>query len=352
MLREQGMSRDEMLDNVDPTPGTVSLKEQLREALQDVKRLKAQVGDDEALFGFVRNSINALEPYRRVPIPKPQLKHAPSDAALILCDAHSEEVVRAEEVEGLASYNWETFERRMRLTAEKTVELVNIMRQAGQVKTLRLWLLGDWFLGEIHPQELGFGTSMPLPHALPKASRALADLVLRLAAYFDAVDCVGIVGNHGRTTIKPASKMAADRNWDYALYLIAQEFTKRDVRVRWTIPQSKIHVVETMGWKVALTHGDVCRRTHTHSYFGISQAIAKERQTRRRTEKDFDYAFMGHWHHYGILEHDTMICPPMIGHSQFAQYVIHSRTQAQQMLTFFTEKHGRTCSWPINLEVT
>jgi hypothetical protein len=47
-----------------------------------------------------------------------------------------------------------------------------------------------------------------------------------------------------------------------------------------------------------------------------------------------------------------MICPPMIGHSQFAQYVIHSRTQAQQMLTFFTEKHGRTCSWPINLEVT
>lgn len=345
-----GLSREEMLEGVDPSPSTVSLKEQLREALADNKRLKTQVGDDRALFENVRGAFHALDPYKRVPIPKPRQSHAPSEVALILCDAHSEEVVRAEEVEGMAAYNWDVFERRMRLTAEKAMELVDIMRQAGPVDVLRIWMLGDWFLGAIHPEEMGFGTSMALPKALPAATRLVADLVLRLSAHFKRVECVGVIGNHGRTTTKPVSKMTADRNWDYSLYLFAREMTKRDDRVQWIIPESKIYVQDVLGWKVALTHGDVCRRTHTHSYFGISQAIAKEHQTRRRTDKDFDYAFMGHWHHYGILEGDTMICPPMIGHSQFAQYVIHSRTQAQQMLTFWTAKHGRTCSWPINLQ--
>jgi predicted phosphodiesterase len=108
-------------------------------------------------------------------------------------------------------------------------------------------------------------------------------------------------------------------------------------------------VTDIEGWKVALTHGDLCKRTHTHPYFGISQAVAKEQQSRRRTDKDFDYMFMGHWHHLGIIEDGIIICPSLIGPNQFSQYRMHARSQARQLLTFWTKKHGLSTMWPINL---
>jgi len=347
--RKSGMSQQDLMDKEDPAPAIVSLREQLKAAMSREEELKAQVGSDEALFAYVKDGIKALEPLKPQPMPTPKLRHAPLSAVAIWCDAHSEEMVREEETEGLSKYDWQTFEDRMGRLPEKTVELTNIMRQASDVKVLTLALLGDWFMGEIHPDEVGWGSSKTLPNALPNASRVLAEAIVRVATSFDAVNVIGLVGNHGRTTKKPVTKMTADRNWDYALYLIAQEFTKRCPNVKWTLPKSLIHVTEVEKWKVALTHGDVCKRTHTHPYFGISQAVAKEQQSRRRTDKDFDYMFMGHWHHFGIIEDNIIICPSLIGPNQFSQYRMHARSQARQLLTFWTEKHGMSTMWPINL---
>jgi len=349
MSDDKSLSERELLGKVDPDPELVSLREQLSEALSDVKRLKTQVGDDVRLFEAVRSNVEILEPYPRVSIPKPTLKHAPVEAALILCDAHSEELVLAEEIEGLASYDWETFEQRMASVPEKAVELVNIMRQGSPIKKLHVWMLGDWFVGQILPDELGWGSSMPLPAALPRASMVVADALMRLASHFEEVEVVGIAGNHGRNTTRPVTKMTADRNWDYSLYLIAQAMTADEERIHWTLPKSRVKVVDVMGWKNALTHGDICRRTHTIPYFGIINAIRKQHDTRRRTTEDFDYAWMGHWHHWGLLEGEVIICPPLIGHSQFSQYAVHERAPAQQLLAFFSEKHALMSMWPINL---
>lgn len=348
-MSKHTLSEQSVLDEANPSPAVVVLRDQLRDALADNERLKANVGDDEALFEYIRGSIKALPPYERVKPPRPQSSHAESEACAILTDGHSEEVVDPEQVEGLAKYDWETFQSRILTSADKVVELAAIMRQTARCDTLNVWLLGDWFMGEIIPDDLGWGSSMPLPCALPGASRTVADAIMRMAAHFQKVRVVGICGNHGRTTKKPAFKMGADRNWDYALYLIARAFTERATNVEWTIPRSKIHVTPVMGWKVALTHGDVCKRTHTHPYFGISQAVAKERASRRRTDREFDHVYMGHWHHFGVIEDDVMICPSMIGHSEFTQYAMHAHGIPQQMLCFYTEKHGRTCTWPINL---
>lgn len=345
-----GMSKEEFLDEVDPNPKIVSLKQQLADAIGEIKTLKAQVGDDERLFDHIKGGLEVMPEYPRVAIPKPKLSHADMEVSVVVTDAHSEEVVDPAEVEDLAEYNWKIFEQRMMKVPEKTVELTNIMRQASNIRNIQVWMLGDWFLGTIHPDEMSWGSSMPLPCALPAAARAAADMVMRLAAHFDNVKVFGLCGNHGRTTNKPVSKMTADRNWDYSLYLIARLLTERAKNVEWVIPRSKIHVADIMGWKVALTHGDICKRTHTSPYFGIANAIKGEHTSRRRTNKDFDYAFMGHWHHYGVLENEVMICPPMVGHSQFSQYMMHSRHPAQQNLIFWTEKYGRTCMWPISLE--
>jgi hypothetical protein len=347
--QKRGLTKEQMIQEVDPSPETVSLRSQLSAALSDVKALKAQVGDDETLFAYIRDSIDAIPKYEKHAIPKPKLLHADVHPSLVLADAHSEELVDPEQVEDMASYNWETFEARMEATAEKCVELTNIMRQGSNIVDLDIWCLGDWFLGQIHPDETAYGASMPLPCALPGAARCLADLVMRLSAHFEKIRVVGMVGNHGRTTTKPVTKMTADRNWDYATYLIAKEFTKREKSVEWIIPRSRVKVVEIMGHRVALTHGDICRRTHTIPYFGIINSLRKQWQTRHRDGPTFDYALMGHWHHQAQLEGDIFICPSLVGPSQFSQYEMHARNPAQQDLIFWSEAHGPTCRWPINL---
>jgi len=343
-----GRTKAELLAEADPSPETVSLREQLADALTDVRRLKVQVGDDQKLFDYLRSQLQALPTYERVTPKKPKGKHDPLEAVLILTDAHSEEFVSAAEMEGLASHNWETHESRMRQVADKTIELTNILRHSSGVPECTVYLLGDWFLGQIHPDELA-GASMPLPKALPMAGRTLADTLLHIAAHFDRVRVVGVVGNHGRTTRKPVFKMTADRNWDMAVYMIAQAFSERAENITWTLPQSIMHVDEIMGWKNLLTHGNVVNITHRTPYFGIEDSFQKQHSSRRGTDKDFDYAYMGHFHMSANLRDEIMICPPMIGREQFGQYKMHLASPARQMLLFYSEKHGRTCHWPINL---
>jgi len=342
-------TKDDFKKRADPPAEVESLRQQLSKALRESRRLKTQVGDDQRLFEAIKDEIKALEPLKPQPIPRPKLKHDPLDALLFLADAHSEEVVRPEEVEGLAEYNWDIFTRRSAAVVEKTVELVTIQRQASEVKRLWVCMLGDWFLGEIHPDETAWGSSMPLARALPKAAQVCANQIRRLAPHFDEVVCVGMVGNHGRSTAKPVTKMTAERNWDFSVYLFAQAMTEEIENVRWILPESRAHVIDVFDWKVLLTHGDMCRQTHVTPYFGILNAIKGEHQTRRKTDKDFDWAYMGHWHHHGLLEGEVTICPPLIGHNQFSQYQMHRKSKAQQLLEFYSEKHGRTCSWPINL---
>lgn len=344
-----GESKEAFRGRADPPAEVESIRQQLSKALRENRKLKAQVGDDVRLFEAIKDEIVALEPLKPQPIPKPKLDHAPMEAALFLADAHSEEVVRPEEIEGLAEYNWDIFEARMRLVADKTVELVNIMRQASEIRRLWIVKLGDWFLGEIHPDDTAWGSSMPLPVALPKAARVDADLTRRLAAHFDEVVSVGMVGNHGRNTRKKTYKMTADRNWDYALYMISREFTAEIENVRWIIPQSVIHVESVMGWRCAFLHGDVCNVTHRTPYFGIEDSIKREHDSRRRTDRDFDYAFMGHWHHEATLRGEIIMCPALIGRNQFGQYKMHAPSKAQQRLSFFTGKYGKTWDCLINL---
>lgn len=348
MTSQLGKTKAEMIEEADPSPETVSLRQQLADALADVRRLKVQVGDDEKLFDYVRRGIEALPAYERVRPSKPKGQHDPLEAVLILTDAHSEEFVSQEEMEGLASHDWHTHERRMQQVAEKTLEMTGIMRHASAVPHCTVYLLGDWFLGQIHPDELA-GASMPLPRVLPLAGRTLADTMLRLAGHFEQVRVLGVVGNHGRTTRKPVYKMTADRNWDMSVYMIAQAFTERAQNLSWTLPKSIMHVDEVMGWKNLITHGNVANITHRTPYFGIEDSFQRQHSSRRGTDKDFDYAYLGHFHMSANLREEIMICPPMIGREQFGQYRLHLASPARQMLLFYSQKHGRTCAWPINL---
>jgi len=689
------ITEGQIFDEADPSPESISLKHQLRDALNQNQSLKGRVGDDLALFDYIKKEIQALPPYKRLPNFNPKNSgHAEHQAVFIVTDAHSEEAVKSEEMEGAASYDFQTFENRMDASTDKVVEITTMMRQSVPVTECHVFYLGDWFLGQIHPVEHGFGTSKTLPLALPSAAKKVADQVMKLSAHFDKVHVWGFCGNHGRNcydseteiltskgwkkidqvdrdseevavyvpeqdsiryevpkswyladytgemvsikskgvdllvtpehklwlkapsstvhgkrykygfskrlagertwsdgwtaqcgitnwegktpkvvvppsakcagfdiepseswakffgwyvsegccgkndrrisisqsksihpeyhdiiikaienlgfkpsirdemirfgsvvlcnflatefgsvsrekkipvwlknwpkellesfletamkgdgcwgdkrsknstagqytstsdrliddmqeicfklgystkacprypsrykgtdyvgtarkllivkrpyrsisqstkklysgtiwcptvstgwvvvrrngkcvisgnTEKPVTKMMADRNWDMSVYLIAQMFSRAQTNVEWNIPQSIMDVAHVMGWGVLLTHGNCVKRSGPEPLFAISRMVDMEHRQRRKTDRDFDYAFVGHWHDDSMLHGECVLCPPMIGSSQFSRYLMHQSTPPGALLYFFTEKHGRTSSWRLNL---
>lgn len=344
------LTEQQVLDEADPSPAVASLKEQLQAAQIELARLKTRIGEDEALVAAVRQGIAALKPYDAKPIAPSPSTHAEHEAVLLIADPHADEYVSGAEMEGMAQHNWQTHVSRMATLADKTAEMTGIVRQAAPVKRLSVWLLGDWFLGQIHPEEGAYAETLTMPLALPAAGRVLADTVLRMAAGFEQTRVVGIVGNHGRNTRKPVFKMTADRNWDMAVYLIAKEFARDDARISWMLPRSIMHNETVLGWRNLLTHGNCVQITHRTPYFGIEDSFHKQRNARRGTDQDFDHVWMGHLHHEFDLRGFIHGCPSVLGANQFSLYQMHSATAPGARLVFFTEKHGPTCEWLINLE--
>lgn len=337
---EQEMTPDQKLQH---------WQDKARQLQAENDKLQKQIGGDEALFDYVKGSLGDLRPYQRLPLPKPVSGHAEHTATAIIADPHADEYVNSKEMEGTAEHGFETHKERMSQFADKTLEITNIVRATANVENLMVWLLGDFFLGQIHPEEGAYAETMTMPQALPAVGRVLADTIMRMSRGFSKTRVVGLCGNHGRTTSKPVFKMTADRNWDMSVYLIAQELTRADESVEFCLPKSIMHVEDVMGCKNLLTHGNVCNITHRTPYFGIEDSFLKQRDARRKSDTDFDHVWMGHFHHEFSLRSFIHGCPSMIGANQFSRYKMHCATRAQQRLVFFTEKHGPTCEWMVNL---
>lgn len=344
------MDRKDFKNEHEPDAKALSTQEYIKKLERENNRLKEELGTDKRLFDHIKEAIDALAPVPKVTYAKPELKHDPLYAVLNVADAHAEELVRAEEMEGLAEYNWNIFLKRLEKTATKTLEMTNIMRQTSTISCLDINSLGDWFVGKILPHEEGYGTTMTMPVAVPKVGRAFGLFLNGLSGHFDKIRVNCICGNHGRDTQKPVYKMTADRNWDMSVYLIAQGYTEQCKNIEWNIPQSISTVTNVMGWKCLLSHSLNVNMTHRTPYYPIETTVDMEHKVRSGTDKDFYYVFLGHWHHQALLDDTIIMCPCMIGANQFSRFKLHRRSIASQLLCFFTEKHGMVNQWPIKLE--
>lgn len=343
------MKREQFKEEYNPTPKEEALRDYIAKLEAENATLKKEVGTDQKLFDSIREGINILPKPEPIRYAKPKLSHADLHSVLIITDAHAEEYVSAEEMEGFASYDWETFLARLNKSAEKTIELVNIMRQASAVNVLDIWSLGDWFCGKIQPQEESYGVTMPMPVAVPNVGQAFGRFLSGLSAHFKTVRVFGMCGNHGREGKKPVTKMTADRNWDMSVYLIAKGYTENCNNIEWNIPHSIMSIANVAGWNCLITHSGEVQMNNRVPYYPIESTFDMEHKVRAGTDKDFQYVFTGHWHHHAMLDGSIVLCPSMIGANQFSRFKLHRRSNPEQLLCFFTEKHGLISQWPIKL---
>lgn len=360
--RKGGLTEQELVDQTGQNPELEALRTQNRALLRDLDRKEMALESEERLFDRVEAAVHALPRVRKAPKVQAAPSHADMQAVLILTDEHAEEIVRTEEMEGLARYDWDTFLGRSWKVIEKTVELVNIERQSSNVSKLHIWKLGDQCTGDIHAMDSMVAQEWGLPEAVPNVAFIFAQQVATLAAHFEEIEVTGVVGNHTRTTRKPAYKLGAERNWDRAIYRIAKMMTGKQDNVSWNIPESMQTVVNVMGWDNYLTHGAEIPMNNRVPYYPIESTMQRQagmrRQARRWMEAarvpcdidvEFDLTWMGHYHHRAVLADSIYLCPSLIGANQYSKSKVHSMSMPRQMLVFFTEKHGVTLERVINL---
>jgi predicted phosphodiesterase len=205
---------------------------------------------------------------------------------------------------------------------------------------------GDVFSGNLH--DLAQTNADTLPGSVLHWSEHLCSAITVLAEHFGKVHVAAVVGNHGRLTLKPRTKLRARDNVDWLVaHMVARHFEVVDgVTVSVTDdPDAFVQVYDTTH---LLTHGD---QVSGGGGIGgiwppIMRMIARKRS--RYAQQPFDVVCMGHWHQLIMAPTQGLIVNGSLkGYDEFAALCNFAPEPPQQALWMVTPEHKVTWSAPV-----
>jgi transcriptional regulator with XRE-family HTH domain len=170
------------------------LKRQLKAAS---KRVAVVDGIVEQLAPIIQ----PLKPCKPVKLPKIEGKAIDETLVLMLSDPHCDQVVTPEEVDGLEEYNFPIAARRAEVLVEELLKFALVSLKNFRFKKLVILGLGDYTGGEIHGAVNRSYFGCPFTNDLAIA-QLFSQMFRELAAHFETVEILSVVGNHGRLTDK------------------------------------------------------------------------------------------------------------------------------------------------------
>ena len=284
-----------------------------------------------------------------VPTPKPdKRKLAPEAAILMLADWQVGKVT--------PTYSSDVAAERVKILTRKVQKLVAIQRADHPVKELHIFLLGDLVEGEdIFPGQAHL-IDGGLYSQIFQTAEMLAGLVRTLAAEFETVNVVGVIGNHGRMgrfgSVRPES------NADAIAYRTASMIVANEPRIKWkeTFTKGERHwheYVSVLGRKWLLFHGEQLKG----GSFGFPWYSLAKRLSGWALALDGgkpDYAAFGHWHTpVRVVAADGRItafgCGSIESSNTYAQEWVAASGEPAQWLLFQTPS-GLSAEYLIRLE--
>lgn len=213
-------------------------------------------------------------------------------AHLLISDVHFDEMVHLEEMHGINEYNPTIAKERLDALFQEALRYTQDL----SIKELNIKLLGDMVSGIIH-EELMQNAELGITGSVLALADYLAQWITHLRPYFEKINVIGLVGNHGRMTKKPPFKQRQMLNFDYLLY----EFMRReliDVVDEFDIPKSFFAVRESFDTKIFSTHGDILKGgTGLNPVSGTwGRDLAKLNSALDNHKIGFDIAEFGHFH--------------------------------------------------------
>lgn len=257
-------------------------------------------------------------------------------------DFHLDEVVRPEEVQWKNAYNREIALMRLKRFTGATIKVALDYLKGFNHDGLVVNALGDNFSGSIHDELKRTNEDTMLGSMLYWAGPVCA-MLKQFADAFGAVTVNGVVGNHGRLSIKPIFKGRVRDNYDwYFLHTVARELSG-DKRITFNISESMKLEFALYGHKFIATHGDECRGGS-----GIAGMLSPQLIAFSRMQKTFGFRYwvLGHWHNLGAYR-GIRVNGCGKGWDEYAMGSNFDFQEPQQDFFLVNRKHGVIGSLPI-----
>lgn len=333
---------------VAPAEEQVAADRQKRKAAADHAALKRlydasllTIERYEETLGAVAAMKDGLAPFRI----EPSLPSGKSEATAVLVasDWHLEERVGAE-VGDMNIYNLEVFRYRATRFFQKSLRLINLLKQDIAIPKVILALLGDFITGDIHGADNAETNELQPIHALVEAQNMLISGIEFLLANSDhefLIPCHS--GNHARTTQKTRFASENGHSLEFLLYTHLKAYFRNEPRITFLIAPGMHSYIQVYDQTIRFQHG------HAIKYGGgvggifipANKAIAQWSQARHA-----DLDVFGHFH--TMLDGGRFICNgSLIGYNSFALSIKASFERPRQALFLMDKKRGRTCTWPI-----
>ena len=322
-----------------------------RELRRDLEARDTEVKELKALLGFydsARTEAIRVKPWTV----KPSQGGHVGIVVAQMADWHLDEVVKPEEVFFLNAYNRAIAKIRMQRWVEKVVTLPRDYVSGIHIEGLKVLATGDLFTGDIHAELKESNEDKLLSSMLYWMDPIISALEALEREYAGEVEVDCVVGNHGRTTIKPVFKGRAHSNVEWLFWSVVRDrLADRGSKVVVNVSDSMDLNVPIYGRNHLITHGD-----QFHGGTGISGAYAplslgQHRKGVRQQAADMDMSLMvmGHFHQFLDLP-GVIMGGSMKGYDEYAFGLNLRPEEARQALWITTPERLKVMTMPVELQ--
>lgn len=275
----------------------------LRDQLSSVRRERDEAARRTAKAEDIRGAVFGLVdgPLEPVAFPAPGPGEAKAETIIVfLSDLHWGETVDLAQMDGLNSYGLGIARARLARAFQTIADLSTAHWSGPPPARLILILGGDLVSGEIHAELAKTNEAQSIPAVRDLVGHLVAGINLLKSSLACPIDIISLAGNHGRATMKPESKGAAETSYD----ILASDFLemqfRADPRVSFYTPASVDALFSVYGWRVLATHGD---RIGSRGGAGFIGPAATAARGFKRIAADYaargillDLILIGHFH--------------------------------------------------------
>ena len=341
------------------TTKVVDVEGQLKTKLKLMERELAQIKKHNEAAATVRKEIYGLKELTPDPpawISKLRLPTLPGVPMTMWSDFHWGEKIDKAQVGGVNEFDRDIAKVRFKRLLDITLDLTLHHMVNPDYPGIVVALGGDIIGGAIH-EELRDTNDGYVQQALLEVQEQLIAGLTLLADRFGKVFVPCVVGNHGRTTLKPRAKGRVYESYEWNLYCQLELYFRNDKRIQFSIPGETDAYFSVLGHRFLLTHGDTLGVKGGDGIIGALGPIARGATKVGRSEaqigRDFDTLLMGHYHTY-IPRGDAvpvMVNGSLKGYDEYARLMLRvPYSRPCQALWFIHQRHGVTAQWPIYLD--
>jgi hypothetical protein len=244
---------------------------QLRKRVAELERELIAAADLRTAVGLAKDL-----PPQPVRFDKPVGgKQSAETVVLLLSDLQWGERVDIDAMDGLNSYNLRIAANRIGRWAAGVIELLTKHWSGPPPDRVIIILGGDLISGGIHLELAKTDELAPLPAVRDVAGHLRAVILLIKKAVACPVDIISIAGNHGRTTLKPESKLAASTSLDILVSDFLELALKDQAGISFYVPASPDALFSIYGWRILATHGDKIGTKGGHGFIGPAAPVAR-----------------------------------------------------------------------------